>query len=113
VRAIEGEIFDVAVDARRGSPTYGAFVSAVLSAENFHQLYVPAGFVHGFCVTSESAQVEYKCTEVHRPQDEFSVVWNDPDLGIPWPVSNPLLSPKDRDAPRLRDLQDRLIEYRS
>jgi dTDP-4-dehydrorhamnose 3,5-epimerase len=112
VRAVEGEIFDVAVDARRGSPTYGAFVTAVLSAENFHQLYVPPGFVHGFCVTSDYAQVEYKCTEVHHPEDEFSIAWNDPDLGIPWPVSDPLLSAKDRDAPRLRDVQDRLIEYR-
>ena len=112
VRAIEGEIFDVAVDARRGSPTYGTFVTAVLSAENFHQLYVPAGFVHGFCVTSEWAQVEYKCSEVHYPDDEFSVAWNDPDIGIPWPVSDPLLSTKDRDAPRLRDVQDRLIEHR-
>jgi dTDP-4-dehydrorhamnose 3,5-epimerase len=110
VRAIEGEIFDVAVDARRSSPTYGRFVAAVLSAANFHQLYVPPGFVHGFCVTSDFAQVEYKCTEIYRPEDEFSVAWNDPDLGIPWPVSAPLLSAKDRDAPRLRDVQDRLIE---
>jgi dTDP-4-dehydrorhamnose 3,5-epimerase len=112
VRATEGEIFDVAVDARRGSPTYGGFVTAVLSAENFHQFYVPAGFVHGFCVTSDFAQVQYRCTEIYHPQDEFSVAWNDPDLGIPWPVSDPLLSPKDEAAPRLRDVQDRLIEYR-
>lgn len=111
VRVIEGEIYDVAVDARRGSPTYGRFVATVLSAENFRQLYIPPGFVHGFCVTSDVAQVEYKCTEIYYPEDEFSVAWNDPDLGIPWPVPDPILSRKDLSAPRLREVQDRLIEY--
>lgn len=112
VRAIEGEVFDVAVDVRRGSPSYGKFVSAVLSADNFRQIYVPPGMIHGFCVTSEIAQIEYKCTDVYRPEDDFSVAWDDPDLAVPWPVRDPVLSGKDRRAPRLRDVQDRLIDYR-
>ena len=111
VRVIEGEIYDVAVDARRGSPTYGKYAAATLSADNFFQLWVPPGLVHGFCVTSETAQVEYKCTDVYHPEDEFSVAWNDPDLAIPWPVPDPILSAKDRDAPRLRDVQDRLLAF--
>jgi dTDP-4-dehydrorhamnose 3,5-epimerase len=111
VRVIEGEVYDVAVDARRGSPTYGRFIAAALSAENFRQLYIPPGFIHGFYVTSDVAQMEYKCTEIYHPEDEFSVAWNDPDLGIPWPVSDPILSQKDLSAPRLREVQDRLIEY--
>ncbi len=111
VRAIEGEIFDVAVDARRGSPTYGKHFAVTLSAENFRQLYIPPGLIHGFCVTSEQAQVEYKCTALYQPSDEFSVRWNDPELGIPWPIAEPLLSEKDRDAPLLRDVQDKLIDF--
>lgn len=113
VRVIEGEVWDVAVDARRGSPTYGKYTAAVLSEENFHQLYVPPGLLHGFVVTSEVAQVEYKCTGLYVPEAEFSVIWNDPDLGIPWPVDQPTLSPKDAAAPRLRDVQDKLAEYGS
>jgi dTDP-4-dehydrorhamnose 3,5-epimerase len=112
VRTIEGEIFAVAVDVRRGSPTYAKFVAAVLSAENLRQLYLPPGFVHGFCVTGEMAQVEYKCSEIYRPEGEFRVAWNDPEIGIPWPIEDPLLSEKDRGAPRLRDLQHRLSDYR-
>lgn len=111
VRVIEGEILDVAVDVRRGSPTYARHVATVLSAENFRQLYVPPGFVHGFCVTSEVAQVEYKCSEVYRPEEEFSVLWSDPELGIRWPLEQPILSEKDSKAPRLRDVQDRLHDY--
>ncbi len=111
VRVIEGEIYDVAVDARRGSPSYGRFVATRLSADDFRQLYVPRGFVHGFCVTSEIAQVEYKCSEVYHPEEEFSVLWNDPEIGIPWPIAEPILSEKDRRAPRLRDVQDRLLDY--
>lgn len=112
VRAVEGEIFDVAADVRRGSPTFGKWVGEVLSAENFRQLYVPPGFVHGFCVLSESAQVEYKCTDVYAPNDELSVVWNDPDLAIEWPLDDPLLSGKDAEAPRLAEIMDRLPSYR-
>jgi dTDP-4-dehydrorhamnose 3,5-epimerase len=111
LRVIEGEIWDVAVDARRGSPAYGEHVSAVLSAENFRQIYVPPGMLHGFVVTSDTAQVEYKCTSPYAPEAEFSVVWNDPDLAIPWPVEDPLLSAKDRDAPRLEDVGDRLADF--
>ncbi len=111
IRAIEGEIYDVAVDARRGSPSYGRYFAALLSSENKKQLYAPPGLVHGFCVTSETAQVEYKCTEFYHPDDELSVLWNDPDLGIPWPIESPILSDKDRSAPRLKDIQDRLLDF--
>lgn len=111
VRAVEGEIFDVAVDLRRGSPTFGKWVGEILSADNFRQLYVPAGFLHGFCVLSETAQIEYKCTHFYSRADELSVVWNDPDLAIAWPIADPLLSEKDAAAPRLRDLMDRLPAY--
>lgn len=108
VRAVEGEIFDVAVDVRRGSPTFGRWVGEVLSAENFRQLYVPPGFVHGFCVLSETAQVEYKCTALYDPQDELSVIWNDPEIAIDWPIKEPLLSNKDAAAPRLDEILDHL-----
>jgi dTDP-4-dehydrorhamnose 3,5-epimerase len=111
VRAIEGEIFDVAVDVRRGSPTFARWVGVRLSAENFHQLYVPPGFVHGFCVLSEFAQVEYKCTDFYAPNDEQSVIWNDPDIGIEWPVAEPVISPKDRVAPRLAEILQQLPSY--
>lgn len=111
VRAVEGEIFDVAVDVRRGSPTFGRWVGEVLSAANFRQLWVPVGFVHGFCVLSDTAQVEYKCTDFYDRDDEITVVWNDPDVGIEWPVAEPLLSPKDAAAPRLREITELLPEY--
>ena len=113
IQVIEGEIYDVAVDTRKGSPTYGAHVSVTLSAENKHQLYVPPGLIHGFCVTSDVAQVQYKCTELYHPEAEFSVAWNDPDFGIAWPIENPILSEKDRNAPCLRDVQERLVSYES
>jgi dTDP-4-dehydrorhamnose 3,5-epimerase len=112
VRVIEGEIFDVAADVRVGSPSYGRWVGFALSAKNFRQLYVPPGLVHGFCVTSEVAQVEYKCTEFYHPEAEFSVAWDDPELGIDWPIRDPILSEKDRSAPRLRDVQHRLLPWR-
>jgi dTDP-4-dehydrorhamnose 3,5-epimerase len=112
VRAIEGEIWDVAVDVRRGSPTFGRHVGAVLSAENFRQLWVPPGLLHGFLVTSAVAQVEYKCTAPYRPEDEFSVAWNDPELAIPWPVDAPRLSARDAAAPGLAAVRDRLLDFR-
>lgn len=109
VRCVEGEIFDVAVDIRRGSPTFGRWAGATLSAESFHQLWVPPGFAHGFCVTSEVAQVEYKCTALYDPTDELVVAWNDPDLAIAWPLAGePRLSARDRAAPRLADVFERL-----
>jgi hypothetical protein len=92
---IEGEIWDVAVDVRRGSPAYGRFFGARLTAERFEQLYLPPGLAHGFLVTSEVAQVEYKCTEPYDPKAEFAIAWNDPDLAIPWPTQPALR----RDAP--------------
>jgi dTDP-4-dehydrorhamnose 3,5-epimerase len=113
IQVIEGEIYDVAVDARKGSPTYGTHVGVILSAENKHRLYVPPGLVHGYCVTSDVAQVQYKCTELYHPEAEFSVAWNDPDLGIAWPVENPTLSEKDRNAQCLRDVQESLTPYES
>jgi len=111
LRVIEGEIFDVAVDVRVGSPAFGKHVGVVLSASNFRQIWVPPGLVHGFAVTSEVAQVEYKCTALYRPEDEFAVRWDDPELAIPWPIDDPILSPRDRDAPLLRDVRDRLLPY--
>jgi len=112
VRVVAGEAFDVSVDARRGSPTFGEYFATQLSAENFRQLYVPPGVIHGFLVTSDSAQFVYKCTDFYAPEAEFSVAWNDPDIGIEWPTDTPILSEKDRRAPRLKDVEDRLIDYR-
>ncbi|MCL4845255.1 MAG: dTDP-4-dehydrorhamnose 3,5-epimerase [Acidobacteria bacterium] len=103
VRVIEGEIFDVAVDIRPESPTFGQWVGATLSAENFLQIYVPPGFAHGFCVTSDVAQVEYKCTDVYDPEGEGGLTWNDPDLAIAWPVTDPFLSARDQAHPTLRE----------
>ena len=107
VRVIEGEVFDVAVDARRGSPTFGRWTGVTLSAENFRQLYVPPGFLHGFCVTSETAQVEYKCTELYDPADEVGVIWNAPVLAIAWPVKAPALSKKDQGHPAFAEVYQR------
>jgi dTDP-4-dehydrorhamnose 3,5-epimerase len=114
VRAVLGEMFDVAVDARRSSPHFGKWVGAVLSGDNFRQLYIPPGFLHGFCVLSDRVDVEYKCTDVYVPGDEISVAWNDPQVAIDWPLEQPILSPKDAAAPRLAellDLLDRLPAY--
>jgi len=113
IRVIEGEIWDVAVDVRVGSPTFGRHVAETLSAQNFRQLWVPPGFVHGFCVLSERAQVEYKCTALYDPGDEIAVAWNDPELAVPWPVRSPLLSAKDEKAPRLAEVRERLPRYRA
>ena len=101
IRVIAGEIFDVAVDLRRGSPSFGRSISVVLSAENFKQCYIPAGFAHGFCVLSDTADVEYKCSNLYDSADDFGIAWNDPDLAIQWPVTNPLLSDRDRCNPTL------------
>lgn len=112
VRVAEGEVFDVAVDIRRGSPTFGRIAHAILSSANCHQLWIPPGFVHGFCVLSERAHFEYKCTDYYDPGGEISVRWDDPDLGIPWPIGDPVLSAKDAAAPRLAELSpERLPRY--
>ncbi len=104
VRALVGEIFDVAVDIRRDSECFGQWFGITLSAQNKKQLYVPPGFAHGFCVLSEVAEMAYKCTALYEPADDAGVLWNDPDIGIEWPVSDPILSAKDSAAPRLNDL---------
>jgi len=109
VRCVEGVVWDVSVDARLGSPSFGRHVAVELSAENFHQLWVPPGLLHGFVVLSDFAQIEYKCTAVYDPRAEFSVRWNDPELAIPWPVDAPILSGKDRDAPLLSEVRERLL----
>jgi dTDP-4-dehydrorhamnose 3,5-epimerase len=106
IRVVEGEIFDIAVDIRRGSPTFARWVGVQLSGENFRQCYVPPGFAHGFCVLSEQVVVEYKATDFYDPADEIGLIWNDPDLAIPWPVTAPILSAKDGAARRLRDLME-------
>lgn len=111
VRVIEGEVFDVAVDIRRGSPHFGEWVGYRLSAENFLQLYLPPGFGHAFCVLSERAQFEYKCTNFYDPESEISIAWNDPEIGILWPFDSPILSPKDANAPTLQEMLERLPRY--
>ncbi len=95
LRCIRGAIFDVAVDIRRGSPTFGRWASVELSAENKRQVYIPPGFAHGFYVPEEESEVEYKCTDVYAPDDEYGIIWNDPTIGIEWRVTDPILSEKD------------------
>ena len=95
VWVVRGEIYDVAVDVRSGSPTFGKWVSAILSDANHHQFFIPAGFAHGFCVLSDEADFMYKCSRYYSPRDERGVLWSDPTLGIPWPVENPILSKRD------------------
>jgi dTDP-4-dehydrorhamnose 3,5-epimerase len=111
IRVIAGEIFDVAVDIRRGSPRFGKWMSVRLSARNFKQCWIPPGFIHGFCVLSEVAEVEYKCTEYYDPSCELRVQWNDPAIGIDWPVRTPLLSAKDQIAAPLSAAEPLLPRY--
>lgn len=102
---ISGEIRDVVVDVRWGSPNFGKWLTVTLAADSCHQLYVPPGFAHGFAVVSNKATVLYKCTDFYHPDDEYGIIWNDPDIAIPWPVTTPLLSDKDREhATKFRDL---------
>lgn len=104
VQAVVGEIFDVAVDIRTGSPTFGKWTGAHLSGKNLRQLYIPEGFAHGFCVVSKTALVSYKCSDVYRPEDEGGIVWSDPDISIDWPIKDPIISEKDMRYPRLFEL---------
>lgn len=105
VRVVRGEVFDVAVDIRPQSKTFGQWEGVILSEQNHRQFWVPPGFAHGFLVLSEFADFEYKCTDYYDPADEGSICWNDPDLAIEWPLSiHPLLSAKDAAAPQFRDL---------
>ena len=105
VQAITGKIFDVAVDIRPESPTFGKWSSALLSEENKRQLFIPGGFAHGFCVLSENAHVAYKCSDYYSPEDEGGILWSDPTIGIDWPVKEPMLSDKDQQYPCLKDLR--------
>jgi len=105
VRVVRGEVYDVALDIRKGSPTFGEWEGVILSEDNKKQFWVPPGFAHGFVVLSDTADFEYKCTDYYDPSDEGSILWSDPDLDIPWPISNPGLSVKDQSAKRLVDLR--------
>jgi dTDP-4-dehydrorhamnose 3,5-epimerase len=112
VQVIRGEIFDVAVDIRRGSPTFGNWTGVRLSDRNRRQVFIPEGFAHGFCVLSEEAAVLYKCSDFYAPEDEGGILWSDPALGIDWPVEEPLLSPKDGGYPCLAEVPiERLPVY--
>lgn len=106
IYVVSGEILDVAVDIRRGSPTFGEWTGIRLSGENRRQLYIPEGFAHGFCVLSESADVIYKCTDLYAPGDEYGILWSDPALAIEWIVENPILSEKDGGNPALKHIPE-------
>ncbi len=107
VMVSQGEVFDVAVDLRKDSPTFGQWFGALLTAENQHQLWVPPGMAHGFVVLSETAHFHYKCTDYYHPEDEGSIRWNDPDVDVKWPISfEPVVSEKDAKAPFFADIKD-------
>lgn len=104
VRVIQGEVYDVAIDIRLGSATFGKYCSLILSGELQNQFYIPPGFAHGFVVLSETAIFAYKCTDYYHPEDEGGIRWDDPDLAIPWPLRDVLVSPKDQSLPFFREL---------
>jgi dTDP-4-dehydrorhamnose 3,5-epimerase len=108
IRVVVGHIYDVAVDLRRGSPRFGRWVGVELSADNWKQCYIPTGFGHGFAVLSETALVEYKCSDYYDPEGEVTVAWNDPTLAIDWPVTEAILSPRDQRSPGLDGVMERL-----
>ena len=110
VRAISGEIFDVAVDIRQDSQTFGQWFGAYLNDENKQQLYVPPGFAHGFCVTSDIADVAYKCTSDYQPEQDVGIRWDDPEIDVDWPIKEPLISDKDAKAPLLKDTEPRFVD---
>ena len=113
VQALSGEVFDVALDIRVGSPTFGQWFGETLSAKNHKQLYLPPGFAHGFCVLSDTTLFSYKCTDYYSPAIEGGIIWNDPDIGITWPVDIPKVSKKDTNCPRLKDIpKDKLPQYK-
>ena len=104
VQVLSGQVFDVAVDIRIGSPTFGQWESFELSDANHRQIYIPPGFAHGYCVISETAIFSYKCTDFYNPATEGGIIWNDPELNIDWPIREPILSPKDAGYPRVKDI---------
>ncbi|MFW7379728.1 MAG: dTDP-4-dehydrorhamnose 3,5-epimerase [Oligoflexus sp.] len=106
VTVLEGEVFDVAVDLRRGSPAFGKWYGVRLSSENKKQFWIPRGFAHGFVVVSKTALFVYKCDEYYQPDSDLTIQWNDPDIDIHWPIHDPVLSPKDRTAKRLCEFND-------
>ena len=106
VIALRGEIFDVAVDIRKGSPTYGKWIGKILSEKNHKLLYIPEGFAHGFCVLSETADVLYKVTQEYSPEDEMGIIWNDPEINITWPIDKPILHEKDSQLPFLKNIDN-------
>lgn len=110
VSVVSGEIFDVAVDLRKNSPTFGRWVSDILSNQNHKSLFVPEGFAHGFCVLSETALVLYKINREYSPEHQSGIIWNDPELNISWPLTNPLLSQKDQNLPLLKD-QETIFDF--
>ena len=112
VRTVNGEVLDVAVDIRKGSPYFGQWVSVMLSADNRRQLYVPPGFAHGYCTLSERADFLYKCTDIYTPSDEYGIAWDDPALAIDWPDVDVLLSDKDKLYPVLSECEN-LPEYKA
>lgn len=105
VQVITGEIFDVAVDIRPGSPTFGQWIGVTLSEKNHRQLFIPEGFAHGFCVLSQTAHFLYKCSAFYDPEDEGGILWSDPAIGIDWPVKAPIISPKDQEFTHLEQVQ--------
>lgn len=113
VQVLQGEVFDVIVDVRRGSPTFGHWSAVGLSEENHRQLFVPKGFAHGYCVLSDNAVFSYKCSDFYVPECEKGVLWSDPDIGVDWPITTPMLSEKDRRYPILKNIPDEdLPEYK-
>ena len=111
VYVLQGEVFDVAVDVRVDSPTFGLWYGVILSETNRHQFFIPEGFAHGFCVTSDTALFAYKCTSSYSPQSEHSLLWNDPDVGIEWPTKDPQLSEKDKNGVLLNEFDPKVLSF--
>ncbi|MCP4613402.1 MAG: dTDP-4-dehydrorhamnose 3,5-epimerase [Planctomycetes bacterium] len=111
IQVLSGEVVDVAVDIRKDSPTFGQWISKVLSDVNHRQVYIPSGFAHGYCVTSETAVFSYKCTDFYDPRSEGGIIWNDPDINIDWLIEKPILSSKDTEYPRLKDIRPEKLPH--
>lgn len=111
VSVVHGEVFDVAVDIRIGSPTFGQWTGVHLSGENHRQFWIPEGFAHGFCVMSDTVYFAYKCTDIYTPSSEGGIIWNDPDIGIDWPLTDVKLSDKDTQYSRLKDISSNRLPY--